>query len=137
MIVYLAGPINGCSDAEAKDWRTTARELLFDNGVDVLDPMVRDYRGNEAGNEARIVEGDKADILTADVVLVMFARPSVGTSMEVLFAWQNSRPVVVVAAGAGRLSPWLVYHSFSVHSNLRKACEFIVSQWAKPGLDVE
>lgn len=43
MKVYLAGPINGCTDAEAKNWR----EELKTHFPNAIDPMKRDYRGVE------------------------------------------------------------------------------------------
>ena len=56
-IVYLAGPINGCDDSTAKDWREYAKLHLKVDGI--LDPMVRDHRGQEEAKYAEIVEGDK------------------------------------------------------------------------------
>lgn len=116
MKIYLAGPINGCSDNECKDWRACATQLL---GADnVFDPMCRDYRGREQepGIAAAIVEQDKADIRASSGVLVYYDRPSVGTSMEVLYAWACGIPVFVIDATGvgGRLSPWLVYHATGV-----------------------
>lgn len=112
MKLYLAGPINGCSDAEANDWRSAVKAIH----PDVLDPMSRDYRGKEGDNVDAIVEGDKDDILASDAVLVWFERPSVGTSMEVLFAWMNDIPVVVVNRSGKPPSPWLLYHAQVVNS---------------------
>lgn len=121
--VYLAGPILGCSDAEAIDWREEAKRELV--GLDFLDPMVRDYRGREAEAFAEIVEGDKDDIDTSDVMLAMCPRPSVGTSMEVLYAWQRAMPVVVVAPPGAPVSPWLRYHASEVVETLAEACRAV------------
>lgn len=111
--VYLCGPINGCTDSECTDWRE-ATKLYFPNSID---PMVRDYRGKEAEAYREIVELDKRDIRNSDVILVNYDKPSVGTSMEVFYAWTLGIPVVVVAAKDARISPWLRYHSTCiVHS---------------------
>jgi len=107
MKLYLAGPINGCTDAEANDWRSAVKKIH----PDCLDPMARDYRGKEAESVREIVEGDKADIDQCDVVLVYFERPSVGTSMEVFYAWGCGKPVVIIDKSGKPLSPWLTYHS--------------------------
>ncbi len=119
--IYLAGPINGCTDEQAKGWRETAAVLFVMDGWAILDPMARDYRGkeNEAVNE--IVEGDKADIDACDGVLVWFERPSVGTSMEVLYAWERGIPVVVVNRSGKPASPWLTYHARAVCSSASEA----------------
>lgn len=106
MKVYLAGPINGCTDEECKDWREAAKRIL----PDTLDPMTRDYRGREDECFAEIVELDKEDILQAGLVLVNYDKPSVGTSMEILYAWERGIPVILVARADSKLSPWLRYH---------------------------
>lgn len=117
MKIYLAGPINGCSDSEANDWRSAFKKLHSN----VLDPMARDYRGKEAENVAGIVEGDKSDIDACDAVLVWFERPSVGTSMEVLYAWERKKPVVVVNKSGKPISPWLAYHSIAIVNSADEA----------------
>ncbi|MFB8071084.1 nucleoside 2-deoxyribosyltransferase [Streptomyces californicus] len=115
--VYLAGPIHGCTDSEATDWRSAARMLIRGS---VLDPMVRDYRGQEAQNAADIVEGDKADIRNCRAVLAYCPRPSAGTSMEIHYAWSLGLPVVTVVP-VGPVSPWLQYHSTGVFRDLAAA----------------
>lgn len=106
--IYLAGPINGCTDAEAMAWRTEATASLA-GAYRVLNPMRRDYRGREAENAAAIVEGDLADIRAADVILVNASRPSWGTAMELVYARQAGK--WIVAFGTAAPSPWLAYHA--------------------------
>lgn len=105
---YLCGGIAGLSDADAKGWRNEAARALAARWT-VLDPMARDYRGREAGNEREIVEGDLADIQASDVLLVNGCRPSWGTAMEVYAARSWGRYVVAFGVGE-RPSPWLVHH---------------------------
>lgn len=126
--IYLAGPINGCTDAEAKDWRSEVKHF-YDF---VLDPMARDYRGKEAENVTAIVEGDKADIDACGAVLVYFERPSVGTSMEVLYAWERKKPVVVVNRSGKPISPWLAYHSKAVVDTIQQALEVLILKSPTP-----
>jgi hypothetical protein len=119
--VYLCGPINGRSDADCIDWRETAKILLAPHAT--KDPMDRDYRGREldSGIAAEIVENDKEDILFCTHVLVMFDKPSVGTSMEVLFAYEHGLPVHVVNISGRPLSPWMIYHARNLHASLEEA----------------
>ena len=118
--VYLAGPINGCTDDEANGWRVQAKRMLV--GYTVLDPMERDYRGRENNNVSDIVQGDKGDILyRSDVVLANAARPSWGTAMEVLFAWERGVRVMVIVPKGQPVSPWLRFHSTSVEHSLEDA----------------
>jgi nucleoside 2-deoxyribosyltransferase len=121
MKIYLCGPINGCTDGECKDWREAAKPVL----PDTLDPMRRDYRGREDQCVPEIVEGDKADIDQCDALLVNYDKPSVGTSMEILYAWERGIPVIVVAAKGARISPWLRYHSKHVLNSFAEAFDLL------------
>lgn len=125
--VYLCGPINGRSDADCNDWREEAIRLL--SPTPTKNPMDRDYRGREMepGIAKEIVENDKTDILECGAILVLFDKPSVGTSMEVLFAWSNRVPVHVVNISGKPLSPWLLYHSSRIHESLEEACSLLGS----------
>lgn len=56
MKIYLAGPIFQMEDHECIDWRKEVKCKL--NGIEVFDPMDRDYRGSTNENYHRIVEED-------------------------------------------------------------------------------
>jgi nucleoside 2-deoxyribosyltransferase len=121
MKVYLCGPINGCTDAEAKDWREAAKTAI--PGFVWVDPMARDYRGRELepGVAKEIVENDKADIDGCHMLLVNYDKPSVGTSMEILYAWERKIPVCLVHRSGERLSPWLLYHCSRFFTSFKEA----------------
>lgn len=126
MKVYLAGPINGATDEEANGWRTQAKALL----PDVLDPMARDYRGKEDESVKDIVEGDKRDIDSSDAVIAYCPKPSVGTSMEVLYChkpYGQSKPCVVVVPPGSPCSPWLRYHATEVVSTVEEAVQVLLA----------
>ncbi len=123
MLVYLAGAINGCTDEECKDWREYVKSQIGEENT--LDPMRRDYRGIEMDNVDEIVEGDKVDIDNSTHMLVHYDRPSVGTSMEILYAWERKLPVIVVAPSDIRLSPWLIYHSDKIFNTFKEAIDYI------------
>jgi nucleoside 2-deoxyribosyltransferase len=105
--VYLCGPINGCTDDEANWWRKNIKDYCIRS----IDPMIRDYRGKEHQDYREIVDLDKRDVRKCDVVLVNYVKPSVGTSMEVFYAWTIGKPVVVWCLPEANISPWLRYHS--------------------------
>lgn len=119
--IYLCGPINGCTDEECKDWR----EAVKAKWPDAIDPMRRDYRGKEDESVKQIVELDKIDIMNCDVVLVNHDKPSVGTSMEILYAFERGKFVVIVADHGARISPWLRYHSHAIVGSFGAAFKFI------------
>lgn len=125
MVIYLAGPINGCSDSECKDWRECAKIKIHSAGHQTLDPMRRDYRGIEAECVRAIVEGDKEDIGNSDRILAMCPKPSVGTSMEIMLAWSTKILVGAVVPDKSKASPWLLYHA-SVHESLDAAIDALL-----------
>lgn len=120
--LYLAGPINGCTDSECMNWREAVKSSW---GGDCIDPMSRDYRGVEDAAYREIVDADKYDIRRADIVLVNYDKPSVGTSMEVMYAWSIGRLVYVVARPDAAISPWLRYHSARIFYSFGEALEHL------------
>lgn len=122
MKVYLCGPINGCTDAECKDWR----EEIKGRWPDCIDPMVRDYRGREAECFEEIVELDKLDVALADAILVNYVKPSIGTAMEILFAWMLRKPIVLWCEKNAVISPWLRYHCDHIAHSLDDALRSVV-----------
>ncbi|HEY2107974.1 MAG TPA: nucleoside 2-deoxyribosyltransferase [Candidatus Binataceae bacterium] len=83
--IYLCGPIMDASPNIAKDWRTRAKERLAGRFI-LLDPMRRNFRDHEIDSANEIVEFDLQDIRDADLLLVNYNKPSIGTSMETFYA---------------------------------------------------
>ena len=124
LTAYLAGPINDCTDEDCKDWRERMKTEMPE--VNFLDPMRRDYRDFETEETAiEIVENDKKDIDDSDVILVYHDRPSVGTSMEVLYAFERDMFVLTIACTGKPLSPWILYHSTKIVKSLEEAIEVL------------
>ena len=126
MKVYLSGPINGCSDEECKSWREQAKSMFSDR-ITIIDPMDRDYRGLEdMVDDSEIVEADKHDLASCDAVLVGYTRESTGTAMEVLLAYQQEIPVILLPLErrAG-ISPWILYHISGIQRDMPSAVDAI------------
>ncbi len=121
MIVYLCGGINGLPDAECRDWREVAKELLLG---ETLDPMRRDYRGKEDWSVSPIVLGDLEDIAECTDVLVNATRPSWGTAMELVYAYKAQKPIVAFV-GDAKISPWLRHHCNEITSSVECAVALI------------
>jgi nucleoside 2-deoxyribosyltransferase len=121
-LVYLSGAMLDCTDEECRDWREYAKRHLK---CAALDPMIRDYRKRPMDGMRDMVENDKRDIDACDTVLVNFVKPSVGTSMEVLYGWERGKNIILVASPDASVSPWLVYHSHHVFPTLDEAARFI------------
>lgn len=128
MKIYLCGPINGCTNAECNDWRSAVKHFF----PACIDPMVRDYRGKEAESYREIVDLDKRDVRMADLVLVNYSKPSVGTAMEVFYAWTLGTPVVLWCSPDAVLSPWLRYHSTAIVHSLSDVIAKINSMLSSP-----
>lgn len=117
-VIYLAGPINGCTDEQANDWRTYVKEN-YDGPT--LDPMRRDYRGREEESVTEIVELDKVDIEECGVFMANCPNPSYGTAMEIFYAWEALKPVVIIHPVDKPVSPWVRYHSEAIVHTLDDA----------------
>lgn len=122
-IIYLCGPIMGCTDIECKGWREEVKRRY----PNTLDPMRRDYREFSAPPIKEIVENDKKDVMECDILLVMYDKPSVGTSMEVLFGWELHKTIIIINPLNQRVPLWLEYHSNHIVSTLEEAYNIIDS----------
>lgn len=113
--VYLAGPIAGCTEGEAKDWRAYVEAELATLpghivGVSPLrcEPKIEgryqlNYDDPKFGTPKAINAKNRFDTLRADIVLAYFPdveRLSVGTIMEVAWALWDGKPVIVVSRDA-------------------------------------
>lgn len=100
MIVYLCGPIDQVTGAEATAWRTAMAEELRKVGIAVFDPAAAfrcDLEGSvPAGNEEYIVAVDLLAVSVADALVVLeTGRPTCGTYVEAGVAWEADVPIVV------------------------------------------
>ncbi len=60
--------------------------------------------------------------------MVLFDKPSVGTSMEVFYAKHNlGKRVVIVDRQDKPLSPWLLHHSDAQFKSIREALNYLES----------
>jgi nucleoside 2-deoxyribosyltransferase len=122
-LVYLAGPIAGCTYGEAVDWRLLAKCQLGERGVEALNPMRAKDRLSDPGYVDRIsstfqsyqhmgpfftsrgiMTRDHTDVLRADALLVNLLgtpKPSLGTVMELAWAYAYRKPAVVVIEREG------------------------------------
>jgi nucleoside 2-deoxyribosyltransferase len=119
-LVYLAGGIAGLSGERATRWRDAARAHLWERDIEALDPMrakhsldraphistdFHDYAGRGAFFTSRgIMARDHSDVLRCDALLVNLLgleHPSMGTIMELGWAYTRQKPVVVAIEASG------------------------------------
>ncbi len=111
MKIYLAGPITGCNFEDCTDWREEFKRMM-PKSIQCLSPM----RGKEFLKHKGVISGsfpelgplassrgimtrDFFDCNRADLVLVnFFDAPiiSVGTCMEVAWAYMSRTPLVCI-----------------------------------------
>lgn len=128
-VVYLCGPINGCTDAEAKNWRECIKFLLG-KSFETLDPMRRDYRGRELGPgvAAEIVDGDLQDLRNSDIMVRYWPQPSDGSAMEQFYMYRDLGKIVVLIVPEGcKPSPWPMFHASVVVKTEAEAVDYIHS----------
>ena len=116
----------------AREWREIAGSILSDN-FKLLDPMRRNFRDREVDSANEIVEFDLQDIKEADIILVNYSKPSIGTSMEVFHASYNLGKFVVVFSPYNfkDCSPWMVRFSTKILPTLEDACSYIKTHFSK------
>lgn len=126
--IYLAGPINGCDDRQAKGWRELVKSADYgDRTVRFSDPMDRDYRGREDTHGDQIVAQDMSAIADSDILLANCWKPSYGTAMEIMYAFDNVYEVIIIVPENEPVSPWLRFHADTIVHSVDEAIEKIRS----------
>ncbi len=123
---YLSGPIMDEHEGVARKWREIAKFLLAPH-FRLLNPMRRNFRDKEVDSANEIVEFDLQDVRDADIVLVNYCKPSIGTSMEVFYASHDLGKFVVAFSPFSYkdCSPWMVRYCTKILPNLETACKYL------------
>ena len=129
--VYLCGPIMDESSGAAREWRKVAAGKLGKT-FSLLDPMRRNFKDREVDSANEIVEFDLQDIRNADILLVNYPKPSIGTAMEVFYAANNLQKFVVAFAPFDfkNCSPWMVRYCTKILPSLDAAVDYIKAHFS-------
>jgi nucleoside 2-deoxyribosyltransferase len=124
--IYLCGPIMDEVDGHAREWRQQAKRDLSDHFV-LLDPMRRNFKDREVDSANEIVEFDLQDVRDADILLVNYSKPSIGTAMEVFYASHVLQKFVVAFSpfAFGDCSPWMVKFCTKILPSLERSTRYI------------
>jgi len=124
--IYLCGPIMDESAGTARKWRTIAHKQLARDFI-VLDPMRRNFKDREVDSANEIVEFDLQDVRDADILLVNYSKPSIGTAMEVFYASHDLGKFVVAFSPFSfkDCSPWMVRFCTKILPSLEEAIKYI------------
>ena len=122
--IYLCGPIMAVGENEAKSWRETAKWKLSHQVC--LDPIRRNFRDDEIMSANEIVEFCLRDIDEADIILVNYCKPSIGTSMEVFRAAQLGKCIIAFThLKREEMSAWMVKYCTRILPSLDDAVKYI------------
>ena len=124
--IYLSGPIMDECPRAAATWRERAIEALGRDFL-LLDPMRRDFKDREVDSANEIVEFDLQDIRAADLLLVNYNKPSIGTAMEVFYAAHNLGKFVVAFSPFAfqDCNPWMVRYCTKILPSLDSAVIYL------------
>lgn len=148
--VYLAGPIDGLSYQEGIGWRDHAQKELAVEGIKGLSPQRgKEYIGeikeiademdfskqeglsdNPMSTSKGIMARDKFDALNCTILFVNFLgakRVSIGTIMEIAWAYMQGKPIIVVIEDDDKLH--------KNHPMLRETFSYVVND-IDQGLDI-
>jgi nucleoside 2-deoxyribosyltransferase len=114
------------SEGLARAWREVAKRQLGRDFV-MLDPLRRNFRDREVDSANEIVEFDLQDVRDADIILVNYNKPSIGTAMEVFHASHNLGKFVVAFSPFTfkDSSPWMVRFCTKILPSLDEALAYI------------
>ena len=124
--IYLSGPIMDEHAGTAREWREAAGQLLSKE-FRLLDPMRRKFVDRQVDSANEIVEFDLQEVRTADILLVNYNKPSIGTSMEVFYAAHDLGKFVVAFSPFEYkdCSPWMARYCTKILGSLEEAAHYI------------
>lgn len=140
--LYLAGPVAALEDGGAS-WRedivaehSESVAVQFENpvakyNVPASDVEIVSAESNDPGEvtPSNVVENDKAMLRESDGVLVGYSDvQSIGTPMEVMWAFERDVPVVIWIRDMTlqkELSPWYRYHADAITTSRSEAVSLL------------
>ena len=130
--IYLSGPIMDEYSGIARQWRDVAKEALSEQ-FRMLDPMRRKFVDRQVDSANEIVEFDLQDVRDADIVLVNYNKPSIGTSMEVFYAAHDLGKFVVAFSPFEYkdCSPWMARYCTKILPDLDQAVNYILEHFSE------
>lgn len=141
MRIYLAGPISGLTYKDCTDWRKDVARQLECYGIECLSPLrgksfLKDKGKIHSGSyddglisAKGITRRDMFDTLRSDAIFINLLgaeKASIGTCMEIAWAYQNQIPTVVVMEKD---------NIHNKHVMIQESCTYIV-ETVDEGLEV-
>ena len=141
--IYLAGPMEDCTQEHMCGWRERASQFLEAADLKSLDPTRRisfhDQLGDKLQDEVRgmnvckrIFKQDLQDIADSRVVIADVRRSSgrgTGTSMELMFAHMKNKIIILWADEGDFPHPFIEAIATEKHYDLEEALEAALSYY--------
>ena len=116
---FISGPILGMETNQG--YRLTVTDILIKAGFEVIDPWKREqvlYKGDERCWWDKVptfdfIQRDLDDADRCDVMVVYLPIISAGACMEMFYAKQKGKTVIVISE-IKCLSPWIIAYSDKV-----------------------
>jgi len=108
------------------------QKLLIKNNFNVIDHIsknemdysnINDFR-NKPEIVKKIVEHDLNYIKKCDVIVVILNKPSIGTSIEMVYAKENMKKVILLAENKVP-TPWPIYYSDYIVKNKKELIKIL------------
>ena len=137
--VYLAGPMEDCTEDHMTSWRWVVSDALDLSDINTLDPTRRvsfhDQLGDSLENVTktmntckRIFKQDLQDIAESKIVLADVRRDSgrgTGTSMELMFAHMKNKIIILWANEGDFIHPFYEAMATEKHYSLEEAIDSV------------
>ena len=132
--VYIAG-WTGEVEYRAYVWRKYRKFIdIFDPLKEVESKLVDDIVKKATEKQifdsetiTKIVEGDKAAILSCHLMTVIINKYTAGTMMEMLYAWEHQIPIFLIdPTKQFRNDIWIKYHTTRVFNNVDSCYDYII-----------
>ena len=116
----------------AREWREAAKVMLGE-AFHTLDPMRRKFVDRQVDSANEIVEFDLQDVRDADIILVNYNKPSIGTSMEIFHASHDLGKFVVAFSPFEYrdCSPWMARFCTKILPSLEDAVAYIKANFGE------
>jgi len=124
--VYLAGPMK--DSVRDTKWRDILK-ANFGHRFYFLDPYDFEISGSAP---SVIVNTDKQMIRQSDFVIANITQLSIGTSMEILYAYMKEIPVFLINSYTEEApSPWHIHHSTKIFDSFDDLCNNLAEMCQK------
>ena len=124
-LVYLAGPMQGCTKGEIHGWRLKVQKELEELGLTCTFPYDIDKEGNLTNKE--IVDFDCKQVMESLIVFAYMWKPSIGTAMEIAVA-RNFGKIVICVTKSSFDNPFLQEFSTKVVKTIKEGIEEVKNQ---------